>query len=145
MRAFDVLADYTDADFTRLVQLVTWLIGNPSSGLTLRKLPVPGVHTKWVDAKRQLLVSEWLSALRDQPTGEGFHSTCGLRAAPTRMRVRVLCPALRKVTSGLCDVEAPLEELAKLPLSPSRVLAVENLESGLALTDLAGWVSPSSG
>jgi hypothetical protein len=57
------------------------------------------------------------------------------------MRVRVLCPTLREVTSGLCDVEAPVDELAKLPLSPSRVLVVENLESGLALPDLPGCVA----
>lgn len=141
LRAFDVLADYSDADFARLVQLVCWLRANPESGLTLRQVPVPGVHTKWVDTKRQLLVSEWLSALREQSVVEGFHQTCGLRASALRLRVRVLCPSLRAVTSGLCDIEAPLEELATLPLSPERVLVVENLESGLALPDVAGCVA----
>jgi hypothetical protein len=140
-RAFDVLADYSEADFACLVQFVSWLLANPESGYTLRQVPVPGVHTKWLDVKRQLLVSEWLSALREQPVPEGFHQTCGLRALPLRLRMRVLCPALRSVTSGLCDVEAPLEELANLPLSPRCVLVVENVESGLALPDLPHCVA----
>jgi hypothetical protein len=141
LRAFDVLADYSAADFERLVQFVCWLLANPASGHTLRQVPVPCVHTKWVDTKRQVLVTEWLSALREQSGAEGFHQACGLRAAPLRLRVRVLCPTLRAVTSGLCDIEAPLDELARLPLSPRRVLVVENLESGLALPDLPGCVA----
>ena len=141
MRAFDVLADYSEPDFARLVQFVGWLFANPDSGHMLRQVPVPGVHTKWLDAKRRLLVTEWLAGLREQSTDEGFHEICGLRSPPLRVRVRVLCPELRAVTSGLCDVEAPLEELAKLPLSPERVLVVENLESGLALPDVLGCVA----
>ena len=53
----------------------------------------------------------------------------------------MLCPTLRAVTSGLCDLEVPLDELSNLPLSPERVLIVENLESGLALPDLPGCVA----
>ena len=140
-RAFDVFADYTETDFARLVRLVSWLLEHPDSGRALRELPVPGIHTKWIDARRRSLVTEWLGALRARPGVEGFHQLCGLRPPPVRLRMRVLCPALRKEVAGLSDIEAPLEDLAKLPLAPQRVLVVENLESGLALPDLPGCVA----
>lgn len=140
-RAFDVLADYADADFIRLVQLVSWLLAHPRSGCALRQLPVPGLDTKWIDGKRKTLAAEWLAALRGEPAAAGFYEVCGLKPPPVRLRMRVLCPALREALAGLCDVEAPLEELARLPLAPSRVLVVENLESGLALPDLPGCVA----
>ena len=140
-RAFDVFADYTDADFARLVRLVSWLSEHPDSGRALRELPVPGMHTKWIDAKRKTLITDWLSALRARPGAEGFHQICGLRPPLVRLRMRILCPSLRKATVGLSDVEAPLEDLAKLPLRPRRVFVIENLESGLALPDLSGCIA----
>ena len=43
---FDVLADYSAADFERLMTLLAWLEANPASGLYLRQLPVEGVDTR---------------------------------------------------------------------------------------------------
>jgi hypothetical protein len=140
-RAFDVLADYSESDFARLLRLLSWLFEHPESGLALRQLPVPGIDTKWVDARRKTLLVDWLSALRKGSGALAFYQVCGLRPPPVRVRMRVLCPTLRRALSGLCDVETPLEELARLTLSPARVLVVENLESGLALPDLPGTVA----
>jgi hypothetical protein len=140
-RAFDVLAGYSEADFQRLERLVSWLHEHPRSGYALRQLPVPGLDTKWIDEKRKRLVSEWLSALRQESSPDDFYQLCGLRPPPVRLRMRVLCPVLRAALSGLCDVQAPIEELAQLSLTPLRVLIVENLESGLALSDLPGCVA----
>jgi hypothetical protein len=53
----------------------------------------------------------------------------------------VLCPVLRRALGGLRDVEAPVAEVAALPLRPRAVLVVENLASGLALPDLEGVVA----
>jgi hypothetical protein len=141
MRAFDVLADYSEGDFERLLSLLSWLIEHPASGFALRQLPVPGIDTKWVDARRKTLLADWLSAIRTPPGAHDFYQICGLRPPPIRVRMRVLCPSLREALSGLCDVEAPLEELQRLRLSPARVLVVENIASGLALPDLQGTVA----
>ena len=58
-----------------------------------------------------------------------------------RLRLRVLCPQLRHGLGGLADLEAPLADLAALPWQPRQVLVVENLDSGLALPDLANTLA----
>lgn len=136
---FDVLADYGNEDFERLMSLLAWLESNPKSGLYLRQLPVEGLDTKWLE-KRTGLVATLLRALRAAaPDDESeFHELCGLRKPAHRARVRLLCPFLRTLVGGLCDIEAPVGELAKLPIAPKAVVIVENLETGLALPDLPG-------
>jgi len=137
---FDVLADYSDADFERLLKLLLWLEENPASGLYLRQLPVEGLDTKWLE-KRTGLVMGLLRAMRSVvDDGRDFHVLCGLKKPAHRVRIRILCSALRQRVGGLCDVEAPVGELAELPIAPRVVLIVENLETGLALPDVADAV-----
>jgi hypothetical protein len=138
---FDVLADYLPADFERLVTLLAWLEANPDSGLYLRQLPVEGLDTKWLE-KRTGLVAGLLRSLREVTVDDSdFHALCGLRKPPHRVRVRLLCPALRERVGGLCDIEAPIGELAALPIEPKAVVIVENLETGVALPDVPGTVA----
>ncbi|WP_081026100.1 Wadjet anti-phage system protein JetD domain-containing protein, partial [Ralstonia solanacearum] len=138
---FDVLADYAIEDFERLMSLLAWLEVNPKSGLYLRQLPVEGLDTKWLE-KRTGLVSTLLRALRVAvPDDESdFHELCGLRKPAHRVRVRLLCPSLRTLVGGLCDIEAPVGELARMPIAPRAVIIAENLETGLALPDVPGAV-----
>ncbi|RDU98181.1 DUF3322 domain-containing protein [Trinickia dinghuensis] len=137
---FDVLADYLPEDFERLVTLLTWLQANPDSGLYLRQLPVKGLDTKWLE-KRAGLVAGLLRSLREVSVDESdFHALFGLRKPAHRVRIRLLCPALRERVGGLCDIEAPIGELAALPIKPKAVVIVENLETGVALPDVSGTV-----
>jgi hypothetical protein len=76
-------------------------------------------------------------------SGPGFHEVCGLRAAPTRLRLVVLCPTLRRQLGGLRDVEAPIDELVALPIRPRAALVVENLETAYSLEDFEGGVAIS--
>ncbi|MBS0347738.1 MAG: hypothetical protein JSR69_14920 [Proteobacteria bacterium] len=133
---FDVLADYSAVDFERLVSLLAWLNANRASGLYLRQIPVEGVDTKWLE-KRTGLVAGLLRSLRELSEEESdFYRLFGLRKPAHRVRIRALCPALRQAIGGLCDIEAPVAEIAALPISPRAVVVVENLETGLALPDL---------
>jgi hypothetical protein len=137
---FDVLADYSPEDFERLVALIAWLDANPASGLYLRQLPVEGLDTKWLE-KRTGLVAGLLRSLREVGDDErDFHTLAGLKKPGHRARVRLLCPFLRELVGGLCDIEAPIGELATLPIAPQAVVIVENLETGLALPDIPGTV-----
>lgn len=138
---FDVLADYEGGDFERLMSLLAWLESNPKPGLYLRQLPVEGLDTKWLES-RTGLVAMLLRALRAVALNDesDFHELCGLRKPAHRARVRLLCPSLRTLVGSLCDIEAPVGELAKLPIAPKTVVIVENLETGLALPDLLGVV-----
>lgn len=136
---FNVLADYPAGDFERLFTLLEWLECNPSSNLYLRQLPVPGLDTKWLE-QRTGVVADLMRVLRHQPEASNFHALCGLRKHPDRIRLRVLCPELRRRVGGLYDIEAPVDELARLSFAPAACLIVENLATGLAVPDMPGVV-----
>lgn len=140
-RQFDaVFVGYAEEDFERLGRLLEWFLANPRSGLYLRQLPVPDVDTKWVE-KRKGAVLDLVRHLLGAPDTAGLHEVCGLRTEPTRMRVRVLCPQLRAQLGGLCDIEAPNNEFAALPIRPRTCIVVENQNTGIALPDISGAVA----
>lgn len=165
---YETLATYDEANFMRLIALLSWFVENPKSDLYLRQLPVPGIDTKWVDLKRRGLVADLvrritfptLTALPDlgpdEIEGSGnnataaaelddvsldFYNICGLRRPPTKLHLLVLCPALRAALGGLRDVVAPIEELAQLNFKPTRALISENKDTGLSLPDIPGTVA----
>lgn len=135
-----VLVDYDDVDFDRLVHLLIWFERNRSTQLYLRQLPVEGIHTKWLE-QRIGLVTIMLKAILESVDTDDLYNLCGLRRPPPRIRMLVLCPTLRQVTGGLRDIEAPIEELALLPISPSTLVLVENRDTGVALPDCPGTVA----
>lgn len=138
---FDILADYSDSDFGRLLDVLAWLVANPASGLYVRQLPVPGLDTKWLDSRRGL-VAELLALLAGGTEGDAdFYASCGLRRPPLLVRMRILDPRLRALVSGLDDVIAPLEQIAAMRLPATAVLVIENVQSGLALGDMPGTVA----
>jgi hypothetical protein len=139
-RHFDVLADYGDSDFERLVALLDWLDRHPESNLYLRQLPVPGLDTKWVE-NRKGLVTELVRAALGRCGDGNLYAVCGLRRPAHRLRMRLLCPQLRSRVGGVHDIELPVDEVARLPIAPSLAIVVENLETGLALPQLAGAVA----
>ncbi|MEO7121701.1 MAG: Wadjet anti-phage system protein JetD domain-containing protein [Lacisediminihabitans sp.] len=119
-----------DADFVTLIDVVAWLVDNPASGWRIRQLPIRGIDTKWLERHRSVV--------------EGLHAavagreSLGLLAPPPQVRVRFLDPALRP--GGICDITAPVEELAVLDLAPGTVFVFENLETVLAMPDMPGAV-----
>lgn len=139
-RYFDVLADYADADFERLVAVVRWLEANPVSSLYIRQLPVVGVDTKWLE-KRQGLVGDLFGLVTGSEKAGDFFEVTGLKRLPHRVRVMVLCPELRQSIGGLRDFETPIEEVVRLGLTPKRVLVVENHACATALGDMPGCVA----
>lgn len=141
-RNLAVFQEWDNVDVARLKVLLEWFEDNPRSGLYLRQLPVPGIDTKWVEARRGA-VKDFVQALQGADAEEGgdFHEVCGLTKPSAKLRIRILCPELRAQLHGLCDIEAPVEELARLPLRIRTAVVVENLESGLALPDMVGAVA----
>lgn len=90
---------------------------------------------------RKALVTDLVNAIHGERHESDFFAACGLRRPRHRIRARLLCADLRKAVGGLEDIEAPLEEMAALPLVPTKLVIVENLETGLALPDLQGVVA----
>jgi hypothetical protein len=137
--SYPVLSDWRDEDFQRLNNLLVWLTTHPASNLYIRQLPVPGIDTKWLE-KRQSVVISWLSQLIGLTGKSDLYALAGLRRLPQFLRMRVLDPELRKLFFGLGDIQAPVEELAKLDIPVRHVFIVENLQTGLAFEDMAGAV-----
>ena len=139
-RYFAILADYSDGDYQRLIDILAWIEKNPASDLYPRQLPVSGLDSKWLERRKGLL-ADLVDNIRGESSSEGdFYGRCGLRAPPQLIRLRILDESLRHGVGGLCDISAPWEQLAELNLPVSSVFIVENLQSGLAFDDLPGSV-----
>ena len=139
-RYFDLLADYSEADYRRLVEMVTWIEKNPSSNLYPRQLPVAGLDSKWLDSRKTVL-ADIIGAVQGEFSSNGdFFQRCGLKAPPQLIRLRVLDDYLRQRFGGLGDITAPWEQLADLDLPVTNVFIVENLQTGLAFDDLPGSI-----
>jgi len=139
-RHFELLADYSDIEFQRLVDMITWLEKYPASNLYPRQLPVVGLDSKWFE-KRKGVIADLATTLRAKPIEEGdIGERCGLKSIPIPIRLRLLDSSLRSRVGGLGDISVPIEQLADLNIPVSRVFIVENLQTGLAFDDLPGAV-----
>lgn len=137
-RHFAILADYHEADYRRLLDMLAWIEAHPASGLYPRQLPVSGLDSKWLE-QRKGLVADLVDALRHRSTAGGdFYERCGLKAPPQLIRLRILDARLRQRVGGLGDLSAPWEQLAELDLPIRNLFIVENLQTGLAFDDLPG-------
>jgi len=137
-RHYNVLADYSDSDFLRLADILSWICTNPNSNLYIRQIPVTGIDSKWLESRKSL-VYELVSAIKDdQLEDRDFYGRCGIKPQPQLIRIRILDPVLRNRFGGLCDLSSPLEEIAGFDIKATHVFIVENLQSGLAFGDLTG-------
>jgi hypothetical protein len=136
-RQFDVLADYSDNDFEKLESILGWIESNPKSGLYIRQIPVKGLHGKWIE-NRTALIGDLVAGLRPDQVGDlDFFQLCGIRRPPQMARVRLLDRVLKEQIGGLEDFTAPIEEVASLSITPTRVYVVENVQTALAFHDLS--------
>jgi hypothetical protein len=140
------IVELDDYDFTTLLAAVVWFRAHPRSGLTVRSVPVPGMHTKWLARHRSMVIAglgtptavgpETDPDPADIPAGD--LDALGLRALPPEIGVVLADPALRGAVGGLRQISAPADELANLPIRPAAVLISENKEPALAWPDTPG-------
>jgi hypothetical protein len=139
-RYFDVLADYSDADYQRLAEMLDWITSHPDSHLYPRQLPVSGLDSKWLDGRKGLLTDLVAAIQEDSSSDVDFYQRCGLKAPPLLVRMRVLDQSLRAHVGGVGDITAPVDDLAGISWPVSHVFVVENLQTGLAMSDMPGAV-----
>ncbi len=139
-RYFDVLADYGDADFRRLAEMLGWIANHPKSDLYPRQLPVSGLDSKWLDGRKGLLTDLVAAIQEDSLSDLNFYQRCGLKAPPLLVRMKVLDQTLRARVGGVGDITAPVDDLAGIHWSASHVFIVENLQTGLAMSDMPSAV-----
>ena len=127
----------------RLLAVVAWLQTHPHSGVYLRQIDIPGVHTKFIEAHRSVLVElldrvlpvDQIDALASGPSQ--FARRYGLRDKLLRVRFRALDPAhcLLPVVNEK-DITLDAEAFARLTLTVKRVFITENEINFLALPDV---------
>ena len=106
-----------------LLDIVDWIKQHPRPGVFLRQIGIPGVHSKFIEALRGILV-QWLDQLlppaavnRSASGVSGFASRYGFRDKPQRIRLRALDPA-HALLPGAADADITLdaESFASLSL-----------------------------
>jgi hypothetical protein len=67
---------YTDVDFDLLLTAAHWFSEHTATGLTPRQVPIEGLHSKWLNARRQQVLTlaglETLGLIEDRPHPVSF-------------------------------------------------------------------------
>jgi hypothetical protein len=117
----------------QLLEVIDWIEGHPRPGVYLRQVDIPGVHSKFIEAHRDVL-SQWLDlvllpgAVDASATGvSGFARRYGFRDKAARIRLRSLDPS-HALLPGLADADITLDAESFVRLAPdaSRVFITEN-------------------
>ena len=137
-------------EWTRLLDVVDCLQAHPRPGIYLRQMDVPGVHTKFVEARRGVL-GELLDCVLPPDSidagatgAAGFARRYGFLDKPERIRFRVLDPAhaLFPLDSDQDarrqDVTLDATTFAALDTRVSRVFVTENEINFLAFPGVEG-------
>ncbi|MCG5529669.1 DUF3322 domain-containing protein [Halorhodospira halochloris] len=127
--------DYA-AEWEQLLAVLDYFRANPRPGLYLRQLDIPGVDTKFIEARRKLLI-ELLdcvlpeSAINHQAAGaRRFAERYGLAQEPAQVRLRLLDDTC--AIAGLSDLTLIAEEFRRLDPDVDTVFITENKVNGLA-------------
>jgi hypothetical protein len=129
-------------DWKAILAVVAWVRENPRSGMFLRQMDAPGVHTKLVE-KHRSVISQLLDrvlpadAIDDSAGGAaGFARRYGFRDKPERIRVRFLDPACA-IAPERIGLDFTLTATAFATLDPhvQRVFITENEVNFLAFPD----------
>jgi hypothetical protein len=123
-------------DWPRVLDVLAWFRSRPRSNLYLRQVDIPGVDTKFIEARKALLCELLDSVLErhdDQPAGaaaQTFEQRYGLRSKLPVVRFRVLDS--RIAIAGLTDLAIPVSDFAALNIAARDVFITENEVNGLA-------------
>lgn len=121
------------AEWPRLLAVVTWLVEHPRPGIYLRQVDLPGVHSKFIETQRSVLAELLDLALPADAVDYGktginqFSARYGFLEKPTRIRFRVLDPAIQIVPGLNCpDMTLDADSFSRLELTLRRVFITEN-------------------
>lgn len=120
-------------EWDRLLDVIDWLLAHPRPGIYLRQVDIPGVHSKFIEAHRGVLM-QCLDrvlppdAINNSARGVGgFARRYGFREKPLRIRLRGLDPT-RSLLDGLVDADITLDadNFNRLQPAASKVFITEN-------------------
>ena len=136
MRAL-ALAD----EWSRLLDIVTWMQVHPRPDVYLRQVDIPGVHSKFIETHRSVLAELFDMALPPETIDvsasgiNGFATRYGFRDKPLRIRFRFLDTNLIPYVPGQ-DITLDAVSFAQLDPMVSQVFIVENEINFLAFPQI---------
>ncbi len=124
-------------DWPALLRVVQWMQTHPLPSIYHRELDLPGVHTKFLELHRSVLLELCeltLPSTAYQAEGTTFEQKLGFRERPPRIRLRLLdaCP---EFATGLRDLTFTCGELDQHPITVKRIFITENEINFLAFPD----------
>lgn len=130
-RVLRLVDGYAPIDFSLLLTVVDWYRANPSvaQGITPRQVPIPGVHTKWLQAHRPAVLA--LAGLDDLGL---------LLAHPARIHFTYLDPKYR-ASGGRVHDSATVDDSFMPAYLPEVVVISENKDTAIHFPQLAGGIS----
>jgi hypothetical protein len=122
------------ADWPAVLRLVRWMQGHPRPSIYHREIDLPGVHTKFLEIHKSVILELCelaLPAAALHSDASTFEQKLGFRERPQRLRLRLLdsCP---EFPSGLRDLTFSCQELDRHPISVKRLFVTENEVNFLA-------------
>lgn len=132
----------------QLLAVADWLQQHPRPGIYLRQMDLPGMHSKFVEAHRAVLI-ELLDlalpadAVDAAQTGVArFAARYGFLEKPVRIRFRILDPAIDLIPGIACpDMALDADSFSRLALDVRRVFIIENETNFLALPSLPNAIA----
>lgn len=130
-------------EWPRLLLIVDWLIRHNRPGVYLRQIDLPGIHTKFIEARRGVLIELLDLVLPEDAvdeTGRGVIGFCrryGFLDKPLRVRFRVLDPDVNLLSAGSdLDITVTQETFSSLDVPVSKVFITENEINFLAFPEV---------
>jgi hypothetical protein len=145
LRARPIQALALASEWSRLLDVVAWMQAHPRPGIYLRQVDIPGVHSKFIERHRGVLIELFDAVLQESAIDAsaggvtGFQLRYGFTAKPERVRFRVLDPALSLlpgVTNG--DITLDVDSFRALRCGATRIFITENETNFLAFPVVSG-------
>ncbi len=121
------------AEWPRFLSLIAWLQQHPRPGIYLRQIDLPGIHTKWIEGLRGVLIELFDLALDPEQidsrfTGvAGFCRRYGFLDKPLSVRFRLLDPSIPVLpVESDQDLTVTADVFARLDLPVRTVFMTEN-------------------
>jgi hypothetical protein len=129
----------------RILHLIAWLRHHPRPGIYLRQIDLPGIHTKFIESHRGVLMELFDLALPSESIDTlaagtaGFCRRYGFRDKPLRVRFRILDPTLSILpTSTDQEITLTQDAFAGLDFPGEKVFITENEINFLAFPPVPG-------
>ncbi|MES9901988.1 MAG: Wadjet anti-phage system protein JetD domain-containing protein [Sedimenticola sp.] len=146
LQAHPMKALEQDVDWERLLLVIAFFQSHPLPNRYLRELLIPGVDTKFIEARRgligelleQTLPAEACNAGVVGLARHGFERRFGLKYDQPMIRFRLLDARAAQAYGGLNDISLPLEQFQRLNPPVDRVFITENKINGLSFPVFSG-------